>query len=289
MGFDPDRLLGWPFGEQQQSYTQRDAILYALGVGLPFSQGDSDDLDFLVEDRLRVLPSFSVVLASPGMWPKAPELEIDWVKRLHMAHAVTFHAPLPANGEVTSRARVTALYDRGAEKGSVCLLERDITDAGDGTRYATIVQTVALRGNGGFGGDPMPKTPRPEMPDRAPDHAERITHSERAAYIYRLSGDYNPLHADFDVARKAGFDRPILHGLASYGTACAVILRAFGDGDPARMTSLNLRFAGVVFPGDTLDFSCWQEARRVLFEARVGDRVVLDQGVAIFEPRESPE
>jgi acyl dehydratase len=280
MAFDPDRLLNWDFGEIRQTYTYRDAIMYALGVGLPLAKGESSDLNFLIEDRLRVLPSFNVVLASPGMWPKIPQLEINWVKVLHMAHAVRFHAPLPRDAEVVSKAAVTSIYDRGADKGSVCYLERDLTDAHDGTKYATIVQTVALRGEGGFGGEPLPKAARPVMPDRAPDHVERITHSTRAAYLYRLSGDYNPLHADYDVARAAGFKEPILHGLASYGTACAVVLRAFCDGDPARMKSLDLRFAGVVFPGDTLDFACWAEDGRVLFEARIGDRVVLDQGVA---------
>lgn len=280
MAFDPDRLLNWDFGEVGQSYEARDAILYALGVGLPFAEGESDDLSFLSEDRLRVLPSYAVTLATPGMWPKLPELEIDWVRVLHMAHACRFHAPLPREAEVTSRARITALYDRGSEKGSVCLLERDVTDATNGTLYATISQTVAMRGNGGFGGIPMPKAERPVTPDRVPDHIESVTHSQRAAYVYRLSGDLNPLHADYDVARAAGFDRPILHGLASYGTACAVILRAFCGGDPARMRSLDLRFSGVVYPGDTLEFRLWHEAGRVLFEARVGDRVVMDQGVS---------
>jgi acyl dehydratase len=280
MAFDPDRLRNWDFGEQRQSYASRDAILYALGVGLPLRPGESDDLNFLVEDRLRVLPSFAVTLATPGMWPKIPELDIDWVKVLHMAHAARFEAPLPAQAEVVSRARITELYDRGADKGSVCILQRQVRDAKDGTIYCTIDQTVAMRGNGGFGGDRMPKVERPEPPSRAPDHVECVQTSPRAALIYRLSGDYNPLHADYDVARKAGYRQPILHGLASYGTVCAVVLRAFCDGDPARLKSLNLRFSGVVMPGDALDFSCWKDGSRILFEARVGDRTVMDQGVA---------
>jgi acyl dehydratase len=126
----------------------------------------------------------------------------------------------------------------------------------------------------------MPKVERPATPLREPDHLESVPTSERAALIYRLSGDCNPIHADYQLARKAGYKRPILHGLASYGTACAVILRAFCQGDPARMKSLNLRFAGVVMPGDCLDFACWSGGGRVLFEAKVGDRTVIDQGVA---------
>lgn len=280
MTFDPQRLLDWDFGEQRHAYDARDAIVYALGVGLPLAPGESGDLNFLLEDRLRVLPSFAVTLATPGMWPKRPELEIDWVRVLHMAHAARFEAPLPAGADVVSRARITELYDRGTEKGAVCVLQRQVRDAGDGTLYCTIDQTVALRGNGGFGGAPMPRVERPRMPERAPDHSETVETSPRAALIYRLSGDTNPLHADYDVARKAGYERPILHGLASYGTACAVILRAFCGGEPARMRSLDLRFAGVVMPGDRLDFSCWREGGRVSFEVRVGDRVVIDQGVS---------
>lgn len=280
MGFDPERLLAWDFGEQRQSYDARDAILYALGVGLPFTSGESGDLAFLMEDRLKVLPAFGVTLATPGMWPKLPALEIDWVRVLHMAHAVRFEAPLPPEARVASRARITELYDRGADKGAVCILRREVRDAEDDRLYCTIDQTVALRGNGGFGGAVMPRAERPAMPDRTPDHAESVPTSARAAYVYRLSGDYNPLHSDYDVARRAGFDRPILHGLASYGTVCAVIVRAFCGGDVARLASLDLRFAGIVFPGDRLDFRLWKEGRRVFFEALIGERTVLDQGVA---------
>jgi acyl dehydratase len=280
MGFDPQRLLDWDFGEQRQTYDARDVILYALGVGLPITHGESNDLAFLLEDRLRVLPSFAVTLATPGMWPKIPDLGIDWVKVLHMAQAARFHQPLPAGASVVSRASVAELHDRGADKGAVCVLRRQVKDAVDGTLYCTIDQTVALRGNGGFGGNPLPKVERPSAPARPADHVESVSTSRRAALIYRLSGDYNPLHADYDVARKAGYDRPILHGLASYGTACAVVVRAFCGGDPKRMKSLNLRFAGVVMPGDTLSFSCWKDGGTVFFEAKVEERTVMDQGVA---------
>lgn len=280
MAFDPDRLRNWDFGEKRQSYEARDAILYALGVGLPFAAGDNGDLRFLLEDRLSVLPSFAVTLATPGLWPKQPALEIDWVKLLHTAHAATFHVPLPQTALVSSRARIASLHDRGADKGAVCVLRREVRDQSDGRLYCTIDQTLALRGNGGFGGDPAPRAERSDLPKRAPDVVETVATSARAALIYRLSGDYNPLHADYDVARKAGFERPILHGLASYGTACAVVLRAFCDGDPAGMRSLDVRFSGLVLPGDRLTFSLWKEGRNVRFNAACGEKIVLDQGIA---------
>lgn len=280
--FDPDRLRGWAFPVQAQTYDARDAILYALGVGLPLMPGDGPDLGYLLEDGLKVLPSFAVTLASPGMWVKDPDLGIDWVRLLHMAQAARFHAPLPPAVRVTSKPRIKALHDRGAGKGAVCVLERDITDADTGTRYCTVDQTILLRGNDGFGGPAAPPAERVVMPDRAPDAVVSVPTSARAALVYRLSGDLNPLHTDHAVARRAGFDRPILHGLASYGTAAAVVLRAFGDDDPARLTGLDCRFSGVVFPGDTLRFDLWQDGARVLFQAHVGARKVLDQGVAGF-------
>lgn len=278
--FDPARLRGWAFAAQAQSYEARDAILYALGVGLPLTPGDGPDLGWLLEGGAKVLPSFAVTLASPGMWVKDPALGIDWVKLLHMAQAATFHAPLPPAARVTSQPRIKSLHDRGAGKGAVCVLERDITDADTGIRYCTVDQTILLRGNDGFGGPASAPAERVAMPDRAPDAVVNVATSPRAALIYRLSGDLNPLHTDYAVAQRAGFDMPILHGLASYGTAAAVVLRAFGADDPARLTALACRFSGVVFPGDTLRFDLWHDGSRVLFEAHAGNRKVLDQGVA---------
>lgn len=281
--FDPDRLRNWRFEPIRRSYAERDAILYALGVGLPQDPLEMRELDFLVEDRLKVLPPFAVTLASPGMWVRDPELGIDWVKLLHAAQAAIFHAPLPPKADIIGEARVKSLHDRGAEKGSVCVLERTIRDAGSGTMYCTLEQTIFLRGNGGFGGDPAPRASLPATPGRAPDVEASFATSPRAALIYRLSGDLNPLHADPEVARKAGFSRPILHGLASYGTAGAVVLRHFCDGDPARLRSLSLRFAGIVMPGDVLDIAMWRDGNAVLFAVKVGDRIVIDQGIALID------
>jgi acyl dehydratase len=279
MAFDPDRLRAHAFPLTRASYTERDAILYALGVGLPFGAA-TEDLTYLLEDRLTVLPTFAVTLATPGMWVKAPALEIDWVRLLHAAQAAEFHTPLPAQAEVVSHTRIKSLHDRGAGKGSICVVERRIVDAANDTLYCTVNQTLMLRGNGGFGGEPAPRVAPPTPPDRAPDHSDNVRISPRAALVYRLSGDVNPLHADPKVARQAGFARPILHGLASYGTLGALVLRRFCGDNPARLAALSLRFAGVVYPGDRLDCDFWQDGDQVLFNARVGDRVVLDQGLA---------
>lgn len=280
MSFDPDRLRSLRFDPSEQRYTARDAILYALGVGMPFAAGDAPDLAFLTERDLKVLPSFAVTLGSPGMWVRAPELGIDWVRLLHAAQAARFHAPLPPEAEIGASARIAELWDRGADKGAVCVVERQIFDAISGRHYATVRQTLVLRGNGGWGGAPDPRPVAEPLPQRAPDLDTTVPLSARAALIYRLSGDLNPLHVDHAVARAAGFERPILHGLASYGTAAALVVLGFCDADPARLAALSLRFAGVVHPSDALRFRAWREGARIRFEAHVGERCVLDRGEA---------
>jgi acyl dehydratase len=280
MAFDPERLRTWRFQPVRQSYCERDVILYALGVGVPYDRSSLCELDFVLEDRLRVLPTFAVTLASPGMWVRAPELAIDWVQVLHIGQAATFHRPMPPSGSVIGQTRIKSLYDRGKEKGAVCVVERTVEDADSNVLYTTIEQTLLLRGNGGFGGETPPRARFPERERSAPTCQVTVSTSPRAALIYRLSGDLNPLHADPEAARKAGFERPILHGLASYGTAAALLLAGFSNGNPASLASLSLRFTGIVLPGDTLDFSFWKAGSNIQFEARVKERSVLSDGRA---------
>jgi acyl dehydratase len=279
MAIDPERLLAHRFPEIRHRYVERDAILYALGIGLGADPLDQDDLAYLIETKLSVLPTMAVTLASPGMWVRDPALGIDWVRLVHAEQAATFHAALPPSAEVISAARVASLADRGEGKGAVLVLEREIRDAQSAIHYCTLRQTLLLRGDGGYGGPPPAPTAVASPPARAADYRLSALISPRAALIYRLSGDWNPLHADPAVARKAGFDRPILHGLASYGIAGRAVTKAAG----VRLGSLAVRFAGVVYPGDTLEFTVWREAGKIFFEGHVGDRRVLDRAYAETE------
>jgi acyl dehydratase len=280
MPIQPDRLIGYRLPEIAQRYTARDAILYALGVGLGHDPCAQEDLTFLFEDRLEVLPTFGVTLASPGMWIKAPEFGVDFVKLVHAEQAASFHAPLPPEADVVGSARVVSLTDRGEGRGAVLTLEREIRDARSGRAYCTLLHTLLLRGDGGFGGPPTPSAPS-IVPARAPDLSGRGATDSRAALLYRLSGDRNPLHADPDFARRAGFDRPILHGLASYALAGVTVARACGF-SPTRITALRCRFSGIVFPGDVLDFRIWRDEGEATFQVFVGERKVLDQGRVAF-------
>jgi acyl dehydratase len=280
MTIQADLLLAHEFPEARQSYTKRDAILYALGVGLGADPTDPADLPFLLEDRLKVLPTFAVTLGSPGMWIRAPEFGVDFPKLVHYEHAAAFHAPIAPEAEVIWRARVATVSDRGPGRGAVMAVERIISDAAEGMPFCTLRQTLLLRGDGGFGGEPPERSPS-IIPDREPDTLVTFAVDPRAALIYRLSGDSNPLHTDREAAKRAGFDRPILHGLASYAVAGVAVARALGA-SPAALSALACRFTGIVFPGDVLSFRIWRDASAATFQALVGERKALDQGFASF-------
>jgi acyl dehydratase len=222
----------------------------------------------------------AVTLASPGQWVREPSLGIHWVRLLHVGQNARFLAPLRPAATVVGTARIASVEDRGTERGAEVVVERRIADADDGTLHCVLEQTLLLRGNGGFAAAPVPRRPRPTPPERAPDATLAVPTSPRAALIYRLSGDYNPLHIDPGIAAAAGFGRPILHGLASYGIAGWAVLKTFADAVPARLVGLSLRFASPVLPGDRLDFEFWARGEEVDFRASVDGRIVLDQGVA---------
>lgn len=277
-----DALFAHDFGQTRHIWEPRDAILYALGVGLARDPLDEDDLAFMDETALSVLPSFGVTLASPGMWMRDEKFGVDFTRLVHMAQAAWFENPLPASGEIIGTARVHSLADRGEGKGAVMVVERNIADAQSGASYCRLHQTLLLRGNGGFGGEAPIREPGFDFSGDA-DAQSRFETSPRAALIYRLSGDWNPLHLKLDFAKKAGFDRPILHGLASYGIAGAAVSRALGC-DPAAISYLACRFSGVVMPGDAIDFNIWKDGSSAHFQAFVEDRKVLDGGKISWMP-----
>jgi len=280
MPIQADLILAHRFPEIRHVYTPRDAILYALGAGLGRDPVAPDDLLFLWEENLVVLPTFAVTLCTPGLWLRAPEFGVDFGKLVHAEQAATFPTPLPAAAETVGSARVALLADRGPGRGAVIALEREIRDAASGTLYCTLRQTLFLRGDGGFGGPPAPNPPS-IIPERQPDTRAEFTVDPRAALIYRLSGDPNPLHIDPAAARRGGFDRPILHGLASYAIAGIAVSRVCGHSSTG-VVGLQCRFSGVVFPGDCLEFRIWRRDGAAVFQGFVGERKVLDQGLASF-------
>lgn len=284
---DYDKTKAWHSGPVRHTFTTRDTILYALGLGLGSDPMDAQQLRYVYEKDLVVLPTMAAVLASPGSWMRErTELGIDFLKLVHGEQGLTIHQPLPVAGNVIGESRVTRLVDKGEGKGAVMHVEKTLTDADSGALLATAEQVLFLRGDGGFsggsGGD-APAPALPAVPETAPDAVLELPTRAEAALIYRLSGDTNPLHADPAVATKAGFPKPILHGLATWGNAGRAVVQLFAGDQPARLRGIRARLTSPVYPGETLVFEGWRVTDgEVAFRVRVKERdvVVLNNGRA---------
>lgn len=284
MPINAEALLRYEIPEVRQRLTARDAVLYALSVGLGQDPLDARQLDFVDHHRaLRALPFMAVVLGHPGFWLADPRTRVDAVRLVHGEQGITVHRPFPIGGEVVGRTRVTGLVDKGPGRGALLYVEKRVTDAADDALLAVATATVFLRGDGGFGGTKGPVRPPHPMPGTAPDHVVDLPTRPEQALLYRLNGDDNPLHADPAVAEAAGFPRPILHGLCTLGIVGHALLRTLGGYDPARFQALDLRFSAPVFPGETIRTEIWDNGA---FQARVVGRDVLvaSHGRAVFKP-----
>lgn len=282
MPFDPQKILNWQFAEVEHTYSERDTMLYALGLGCGSDPTDMGDLKYVYERGLVALPTMAVVLAYPGNWLESKESTADYSKVLHGEQYLTIHRPIPPAGSVVGRGRVKDLLDKGREKGAVLYVERQILNKADGEPIATMTSAAMLRGDGGFGGKPGPQPPPHALPDHPPGLSLDLKVAPNAALIYRLSGDRNPLHADPAAAAKGGFKMPILHGLCTYGVAGRAIIKSCCGNDPSRLKGLQVRFSSPVFPGETIRTEMWPEGSRVAFRARVVERdvIVLNNGLA---------
>ena len=273
-------LMDYAIPEARQTVSPRDAILYALTTGYDSEPLDAAHLSRTQEIGLQPAPTLANVVAHAGPWMKAAG--VDWQKLVHSEHRLTVHRPLPLDAPLHSRSRMLSVVDRGVEKGMFATFERVIF-AEDESRLATIIQTNACRSDGGCGSAGDAPEALPAVPEREPDARVLLSIRNDAALLYRLNGDLNPLHSDPVYARRAGFPRPILHGLCTFGHAAYAIGRSTGlTGDIADIESIAARFTGVVFPGDRLEFQIWRDGRDIRFRAQVPERGVtaLDNGTA---------
>lgn len=283
MAIDRDRLMGWHFPDVVQTYSERDTMLYALGLGLGADPLDPKQLRFVYEKGLKALPSMAVTLGYPGFWLSNPETGADWKKLLHGEQGLRLMKPLPAAGTVVGRTRVLDVIDKGAGRGALVLTERQLFDQAAGDLLCSMTSTSFLRGDGGFGSPSGPAPAPHRVPEGPPDLEIASPTLPQAALIYRLSGDYNPLHADPAVAQSGGFDRPILHGLCTFGVAAHAVLQGLCDGEPEKLAALNVRFTSPVYPGETIVTQIWRGDGKVSsFRARVRERdlIALDNGRA---------
>jgi acyl dehydratase len=275
-------LLAHRFPPQRLRYDSKDTILYALSVGAGTDPSDPDQLRLVYEKNLCALPTMAAVLAHPGAWIANPAFEVDFLKLLHGEQNLTVHQPLPAEGEIEATYRIQAVVDKGKGKGALVYFEKRLANAGTRELLCTVASTLFLRADGGCGSHGTPPSPLPNDASATGQISDEIRTPVNAALLYRLNGDLNPIHADPEAARKAGFDRPILHGLCTYGVVGYLLTRTVCDHDPSRLRSLGVRFSSPVFPGETIRIEASREAEAVRFRALVPERgqVVLSQGYA---------
>jgi acyl dehydratase len=280
------KIMAHKFAPIEHSLMPRDCMLYAAGIGVGARPEDRSDLQFLYEQGLKVFPSFVNVIAHPGGWIQAPELEVDWVKLLHGEQAFEIRSPLQAGKTYIGTFSVTDVVDKGPGKGALVFMRKELREKGSDELVSTVTSTYFLRGDGGSGGTTAEAQAPHPLPDRAPDGQCVLPTLVQAALIYRLSGDYNPIHADPAIARKAGFEKPILHGLCTLGVATRAILQATCGDKPERLKSLRLRFSSPVYPGETVATDYWIDGNIVSFRSRVLERdvVVLNNGRAEILP-----
>jgi acyl dehydratase len=286
MPIDYQKLINWPLPEVEHRYEVKDTILYALGLGCGSDPLDEEDLRFVYEDGIRVQPAMAVILGYPGFWLKDPAIGVDWKKVVHGEQGLILHKPLPPAATVIGRTKILEVVDKGPGKGALLFSERDVFEKSSGKLFATLTSTTFLRGDGGFGGPSAQasQVQLPPLPDGEPDIAMDTKTLPQTALIYRLSGDWNPLHADPQIAASAGFPRPILHGLCTFGIVSRVLLRAYCRNEQSNLKSMQGRFSAPVFPGETIRTEIWHNGSSLSFRARVLERdtIVITNGVAVL-------
>lgn len=285
MAFDPDYLLNREFPTVRQTYTEKDCMLYALGVGMGIDPLDEQCLRFVYEEDLKVVPSQSVMLAHPGFWADEPDLEMDWLKIVHSGQEVIFHHPLPSAATVEATNSITECVDRGGRLGALIVSERTVRDVDNDRDLCTLITTILARGNGGFGGSRGGKPKQDGVPSREPDYVCDLPTLPQQALIYRLSGDFNPLHSSPERARSVGFEKPPLHGLCTMGVVTHALLKSCCDYDPDRFRHMRLRFSAPVYPGDTIRTEIWDNGNELAFRARSveQDKIVINNGYLRIE------
>ncbi len=268
----------------ERSWTSKDALLYAVGVGAGSLDATGLELEFTTENSMnvqqRVLPTMGVVLGMGGGMGAIGEFNL--ANLVHGEQAIELHGEIPVEGTISTTGKVLGVYDKGA--AAVVVAESTSVDVATGKPLFTTRNSMFIRGEGGWGGDRGPSGPKNVAPDRAPDHEVTYVTRPDQALTYRLSGDRNPLHADPEFAKLAGFPKPILHGLCTYGFTGRALLHSLCGSDPARFKGMEGRFSKPVYPGDALTVKMWVEGGEAIFrtEAENGD-IVIDQGRATFE------
>ena len=278
MPIDYDALMATVLSDVPVSYGEKDAMLYALGIGFGSNPIDARERSYVFEQRgLRTVPTMAsmlipdTILAGSGC---------DLSKVLHRTQTMETYRPLPASAKMLANQRVVAVADRGAGNGAEIEIETELRKSSDDTVLCTLGSRMIARADGGFGGPTAPTRRRHQVPGREPDLVCDLPTRPDQALLFRLSGDFNPLHADPQVAAEAGFENPILQGRCTYGVACHAILKTVCDYDFTLVSGFDARFSSPVYPGDVVTTEMWQERNIISFRCSVKARnvVVINDG-----------
>ncbi len=275
-----EKLLNRKFPTIRHSYTEKDSILYALGVGMGIDPLDEECLRFVYEDGLKVLPSQAVILGHPGFWAKEDDTGLDWVRVLHAGQEIILYRPLPVAATVEATSRITEIIDKGERAGALIVSDRTVRNVETGEDLCTLITTILARGNGGFGSPKKASLKTDLIPNHEPDEVCDLPTLPQQALLYRLSGDFNPLHASPPVAQNAGFKAPILHGLCTLGVLTHALVKTCCDYDPAKFKRMRLRFSAPVYPGDTIRTEIWRNGNEVAFRCHSQEqgKLVINNG-----------
>lgn len=276
------KLEAYAIPDTHMTLTQRDTLLYAVGVGYGHDPMNERELQYCTEKDLKTVPTMATVVAAPHAWMKKADVGSSG-RSVHAGIHVKLNRPLPSEGDFVCRCSLGEVIDKGEGKAALVTTKRRVYLDGEDEPVFEISSVSMLRGDGGFGGKAQPAAPEPARPEGTPHYECDLQTNPNQALIYRLSGDYNPLHSDPEVAARQGFPRPILHGLCTFGTAGHALIKTLCDYDASRILEIGGRFSKPVYPGETLRTKIWQHGKDVQFQVCVPERdgeVVFDFGTA---------
>ena len=283
MAIDYDKIMSLETKNQEFSYSDRETMLYGLGIGFGKDPLNNEELKFVYERDLKTVPSMATVIS----WGAGNMREsgINYLLVLHGEQRLKMYEPLPHAADILVDSSVKGVFDKGKEKGALIITETDIKLKESEKLLCTLSSTTFARGDGGFGG-PSDGAPAPHsIPERKSDDEFFSDTEPNQALIYRLSGDRNPLHSDPEIAKAAGFDVPILHGLCTYGTACRTIISNVCNYDSTLIEEFNVRFSSPVYPGEKISTEIWSDDNVISFRCWVRDRnvMVLNNGKCVLK------
>ena len=282
MTINYDEIMNLTSENVEISYSDKDSILYSLGIGLGNDPMNLNELKYVYENSQSVLPSMATNFQYHS--PLLLKTNINFIMVVHGEQRLSITNALPVSGDFIANAKVIGCYDKGPARGAIIEVETTVKNKKNNEEICKLVSTTFARGDGGFGG---PDSPKKEIfiPDGEPDYVSEISTKPNQALIFRLSGDYNPLHSDPNFAKAAGFEKPILHGMCTYGIACRSLVDEICENDASKLKKFDCRFSSPVYPGETIITEMWKKDKMIYFNSKVKerDKLVLKNGVSVIK------